>query len=386
MRILYRALDQTVPGTIGGSVHVTAVAEGLAALGHEVHVLVSPGAAALSRRAGRTGRDARRRSAAGAALGSHAARSRRLAAHAPARCDHRALLQLRRRRHPGRRGVGHCGARGQRAGRSITRDRARRSSIARCSSSRCGGGASGMCRARGRDRHAERRDPSARRRRVARSSSSSGAPTRALPSRRGGRRCRSPAPPGVVAVFAGAFRALARRDASGRRDPASCASAGATTCRRCSSATARSCRACASGRARPRRDVTFTGAVPHDAMPACLAAADIGVAPFDVGAHAPLALGFYWSPLKIFEYMASGLPVVAPAHPADCRARRPRPGRAALRRRPDPEALARCAARGCAIRSSRARLGAAGAGARRARIQLGRRIAARSKPPSSRAR
>ena len=47
-------------------------------------------------------------------------------------------------------------------------------------------------------------------------------------------------------------------------------------------------------------------------MPACLAAADIGVAPFDIGAHRPLALGFYWSPLKIFEYMAAGLPVVAP--------------------------------------------------------------------------
>jgi glycosyltransferase involved in cell wall biosynthesis len=44
-----------------------------------------------------------------------------------------------------------------------------------------------------------------------------------------------------------------------------------------------------------------------------LAGADIGVAPFDLGAHAPLSLGFYWSPLKIFEYMASGLPVVAPA-------------------------------------------------------------------------
>ena len=48
-------------------------------------------------------------------------------------------------------------------------------------------------------------------------------------------------------------------------------------------------------------------------MPAALAAADIGVAPFDLGAHAPLSLGFYWSPLKIFEYMAAGLPVVAPA-------------------------------------------------------------------------
>jgi len=32
MRILYCALDQTVPGTKGGSVHVASVAEGLAAL------------------------------------------------------------------------------------------------------------------------------------------------------------------------------------------------------------------------------------------------------------------------------------------------------------------------------------------------------------------
>ena len=41
MKILYVAVDQAVPGTTGGSVHVTAVAEGLAALGHEVHALAN---------------------------------------------------------------------------------------------------------------------------------------------------------------------------------------------------------------------------------------------------------------------------------------------------------------------------------------------------------
>jgi glycosyltransferase involved in cell wall biosynthesis len=57
----------------------------------------------------------------------------------------------------------------------------------------------------------------------------------------------------------------------------------------------------------------FAGAVAHERMPAYLAAADIGVAPFEIAAHLPLTLGFYWSPLKIFEYMSAALPVAAPA-------------------------------------------------------------------------
>ena len=52
--------------------------------------------------------------------------------------------------------------------------------------------------------------------------------------------------------------------------------------------------------------------MPHEDVPAILAAAHIGVAPFDVAAHPSLAYEFHWSPLKIFEYMASGLPVIAP--------------------------------------------------------------------------
>jgi alpha-maltose-1-phosphate synthase len=55
----------------------------------------------------------------------------------------------------------------------------------------------------------------------------------------------------------------------------------------------------------------FTGAVPYLDMPLYLSLGTVGVAPFRVSAHRPLQeAGFYWSPLKVFEYMASGLPVV----------------------------------------------------------------------------
>jgi glycosyltransferase involved in cell wall biosynthesis len=61
----------------------------------------------------------------------------------------------------------------------------------------------------------------------------------------------------------------------------------------------------------------FTGAVPYDAVPGLLAEAVIGVAPFNTAPHPALrAAGFFWSPLKIYEYMAAGLPVVtADIHP-----------------------------------------------------------------------
>ncbi len=74
-------------------------------------------------------------------------------------------------------------------------------------------------------------------------------------------------------------------------------------------------RAAAERCARGVPGVHFTGALPHHLLPAALARAHIGVAPFEPGRHAPLRLGFYWSPLKVFEYMAVGLPVVAPALP-----------------------------------------------------------------------
>ena len=56
----------------------------------------------------------------------------------------------------------------------------------------------------------------------------------------------------------------------------------------------------------------FTGAMPYDSVPAYLALGTVGIAPYDCDAYPPLRqFGFFWSPLKIFEYMASGMPVVA---------------------------------------------------------------------------
>ncbi len=53
------------------------------------------------------------------------------------------------------------------------------------------------------------------------------------------------------------------------------------------------------------------GAVEYDDVPLYLALATVGVAPFNPSAHEALQMfGFYWSPLKIFEYMAMSLPTV----------------------------------------------------------------------------
>ncbi|WP_416192583.1 glycosyltransferase family 4 protein [Neisseria sp. CCUG12390] len=51
--------------------------------------------------------------------------------------------------------------------------------------------------------------------------------------------------------------------------------------------------------------VTFSGAVQPDEVPQWLAKMDIAVAPYPNMEH------FYFSPLKIYEYMAAGIPVVA---------------------------------------------------------------------------
>jgi len=310
MKILYSAIDQTVPGTKGGSIHVAAVAEGLAALGHDVTALVTPGAGT-----------------------PRASGVRWVAMAPPFESPHLRLL---------RSGAIDRLVRGIRPDAIIERYH------------NFGGEAIRFARGAGAVAVLEVNAPV-----VDYPGSSKALIDRALlvePMRRWRERLCAAAdiivtpnaailPPGVppqrvrvlewgadterfhpgvadappyarphvdtLAVFAGAFRswhgaihlveAVARLRARGRTD------IGAVLI--------------GDGAERPRvmaaaagiDGILFTGAIPHDRMPAALAAADIGVAPFDIGAHAPLSLGFYWSPLKMFEYMASGLPVVAPA-------------------------------------------------------------------------
>jgi glycosyltransferase involved in cell wall biosynthesis len=95
-----------------------------------------------------------------------------------------------------------------------------------------------------------------------------------------------------------------------------------------------------------------TGAVPHAHVPALLATATIGLAPY--AADAP----DYFSPLKLFEYLAAGLAVVAGAIPGV----RDVVGRehAVLVEPGDPVGLAAAVSELARDESRRARLGAAG--------------------------
>jgi glycosyltransferase involved in cell wall biosynthesis len=98
------------------------------------------------------------------------------------------------------------------------------------------------------------------------------------------------------------------------------------------------------------------GRQPYERMPELVAACDIGVAPYDTARLRQLQLGFYWSPLKLFEYMASGLPsVTIPRIPLTEIVREEEEG--LHFREADPDALAQVLARLADDAPLRARLG-----------------------------
>jgi len=100
----------------------------------------------------------------------------------------------------------------------------------------------------------------------------------------------------------------------------------------------------------------FLGRVPYQDMPEVTASADLSVAPYDRSRLPSLQLGFFWSPLKIFEALASGVPMItldiSPLHDI---VRAGREG--AFFKENDPQDLARAIADLAADRDLRRRMG-----------------------------
>jgi glycosyltransferase involved in cell wall biosynthesis len=309
MRVLYSAIDQTVPGTTGGSVHVEAVAAGLAAEGHDVHVLVTPGDGPFPRNGARWMPLA-------PPFGTKELRWMR--ARDVTRLAHRLQPDavIERYYNFGGEGIAAAVATGALAVLEVNAPVI----------DHPGSGKARLDKAlllepmrRWRERICDRAGliitpsaailpPGTQPGKIV--EVEWGADTvRFHPGASGPLRFERPA--GLLAVFAGAFRswhgaihlvrAVRLLRERGRHDISAVLIGSGPELPR------------AQAEAAGVEGIIFTGPIPHQEMAAHLAAADVGVAPFDVTAHAPLALGFYWSPLKMFEYMAAGLPVVAPA-------------------------------------------------------------------------
>lgn len=308
MKILYSAIDQVVPGTRGGSVHVTAVAEGLAALGHDVHVMVTQGSGPFPEGPINWmalpppfGANQLRWARSGSVW--HIARGLRPdviieryynfggeAIRHARRLEALAVLEVNAPV------IDHPGSTKALLDRAlVVRPMQRwREQLVAAADVIVTPSAAILPPATPAEKILE---------------VEWGADTDRFHPGASGPLPFEP-PTGTVAVFAGAFRnwhgaihlarAIRRLRERGRRDIGALFIGDGPELPAVRS------------ESQGLENVVFAGALPHDRMPAALASAHIGVAPFDMAAHKPLSLGFYWSPLKMFEYMAAGLPVVAP--------------------------------------------------------------------------
>ena len=313
MKILYSAIDQAVPAPHGGSVHVTSVADGLAALGHDVHVFVSPGENGILPTSRATW------SALPPPFGDRRLRlfrTRALSARARAiKPD----VVIERYYNFGGEGMMAASATGALAVLEVNAPIVDHPGSSKALIDRL---LILQPMRRWREWQCDHAHlfvaPSAKmipaqvpQDRIFKTEW--GADTDQFQPRVGGSMVAAPFPRAdsdTVAVFSGAFRAwhgaihlveaIRRLRARGRSDIKAVLIGEGPELARTREAAA------------DLEGITFTGVLPHEELPAFLAAADIGVAPFDISRHSSLSYDFHWSPLKIFEYMASGLPVVAP--------------------------------------------------------------------------